>query len=481
MRARLFACAMLLVVFGPASAAAPTYDPAPWLADLDQVHAVFATQDANLEWAVFEREADLPALFADTRQRIRSASDDGDARAAFDRFIRRLGDGHVELHWPSHAATPAAANDTAPNPCGHYDARRAARLLAARAEGYVALQTPQSAVFPAGIIMVGAHRVGVLKIAAFDPYATPDYCRAALTALAIAPDKPCDDACEDRIGDWTGARLNADFVAQLQALKRAKIDTLLVDVADNGGGTEWVQAAMRMVTSVRLVAEQQHFVRGAHWTKKLGELEASLRAAAAAASGADRALLLKLADAAAAKKAVAATPCDSAPLWAGRHPACSWLGEEFYATGPLASADPATLRGKPWAASVFNPMEFSYAEGVWDGPLIVLVDSGSASAAEEFAGELQANHAALIMGEPTSGAVGGHTDGGTPTTLTHSGGVLVVPDLGPDPEGGAGSGGVVPDLLVGFRTYDGMGPRAKAFRAKLAKAVARANASGAAP
>ena len=387
-------------------------------------------------------------------------------------FIRRLGDGHTELHWPAHNVTAQA---TAPSdPCNDYDPARAARPLAAYAKGYVPIETPQSDAFPAGVIVSGTHRVGVIKIKMFYPSFRPEYCRAALAALSIPADKPCNDACTDRIGSWAEAKLNDDFIAQIENLKRAKIDTLIVDIADNGGGSEWAEAAARMVTPIRLHAARMDFMRGAHWVKKLGELESDLRTAAASASLQDRAMLLKFADEAAAKKAVAATPCDAAPLWQGRHPNCSWLGEGFPATGPIASADEASLKGKPWAATVFTPMEYQYTDGLWRGPLIVLVDGGSASASEEFAAELQDNHAALIMGEPTYGAGAGHTDGGTPTTLTHSGAVLVVPDcVRLRADGKNEVGGVVPDLLVGFRRTDGPHLRAEAFLAKLPAALRR--------
>src|SRR6266481_3593654 len=137
---------------------APAFDPRPWLEDLDQMHAILATQYADLEWQVFVHEADLPALFADARARILRAQDDGDARAAFDRLVRRLDDGHVELHWPGNPLAGAQAG-TAPDACGHYDTARNAGPLAALAQGYVALETPQSDVFPIGIIVSGGHRV----------------------------------------------------------------------------------------------------------------------------------------------------------------------------------------------------------------------------------------------------------------------------------------------------------------------------------
>jgi hypothetical protein len=464
----LVACLAMACVAN--ACAAPAYDPGPWLDDLAQMRAAFSAKYANFEWAVFVQEIDVAALFADAQKRIENGSSDADARAAFDRLVRRLDDGHVEIHWP--VATGSANGSGAP--CAQFSPARAAKPLVSLAAGYVPLETPQSDIFPAGLIESANHRVGVIKIAAFDPYATPQLCLAALAALAIPPDRPCDEACANRIESWAETRMNEEFIAQILALEGAKIDTLLVDIADNGGGTEWADAAARMLTSVRLKSPRIGFMRGAHWVKKFADLEASLRASAKAAPPQDRKMLLAFAGEAAAKKKLAATQCDAAPLWEGKHPACSWLAEGFYTTGLLDSADPESLRAKPWAAQVFIPMEYRYTEGLWRGNLIVLVDGNSASASERFAAELQDNHAALIMGEPTYGAIGGHTDGGTPTTLSHSGAELIVPDSAELPgQDGKAVGGVVPDVLVGFRRTDGPHLRAAAFLAKLPEALSR--------
>jgi len=122
------------------------------------------------------------------------------------------------------------------------------------------------------------------------------------------------------------------------------------------------------------------------------------------------------------------TPCDSTPLWEGKHSACSWLGQGFSTTRLLGLRRSRFAARKPWAADAFTPMKFPYREGIWRGPLIVVVDSGTGSASEEFAATLQDNLAALIVGESTVGAGCGHTDGGTPTTLKNSLAVLEVPD-----------------------------------------------------
>ncbi len=240
---------------------------------------------------------------------------------------------------------------------------------------------------------------------------------------------------------------------------------LLVDVTGNGGGSEWAEAAARMVTPVRLKSERIAFVRGAQWSKEFADAERDLRKAASNASPADRAFLIHLAEAAKAKRAIAETPCV--------RPDCV-LGEGFYASGFIDSADPKSLEGKPWAADVFTPMEHPYREGIWRGPLLVLVDQDTWSAAEEFAAVLQDNHAATIIGEPTGGAGCGHTDGAEPVILTHSGGKLALPDCARLRADGSNEvRGIIPDVALRWGRHDGPSLRAAALLRALPTAIER--------
>jgi hypothetical protein len=454
---------------------ARAFDPQPWIEDLGQVKDAFATRYANLEWAVFDREVDLQKLFADTKGRIESATNETEARAAFDRLARRLGDGHVVFDWP-HSDRAAAAASAPPERCSAlgYNAAMRAAPVAANAPGYWALVTPQSGEFPAGIIGVNGRRVGVVQIGVFTPQGFPSLCKEAVQKLAIPPDKPCNDACSDRLEAWASDRLTRDLAAQVHALKAAGADSLVVDIAANGGGSEWAEAVARMLTPIRLRSEQGGFVRGAHWTKKFADDAAALRRFAATETGGDRALLLKLADDVDARRQVALTPCDSAPFWRGEHPPCTWLGRGFFGSGLLQAADPSQLRGKPWATLLFTPMQFPYDAGVWRGPLIVLIDRNTGSAAAEFAAVLQDNGAAILLGEPADGGCG-HTDGGTPTMLRNSHATLEVPDCARFRADGSNEmDGIQPDVLVGFTAVDGPHRRAARFLARLPEAVKRA-------
>jgi hypothetical protein len=218
-----------------------------------------------------------------------------------------------------------------------------------------------------------------------------------------------------------------------------------------------------------------YFMKGDHWAVRLGRKEEALRSAARSAADGDAQRLTALADLVHARKRDAETPCDGSPLWQGEPPNCAWLGDGFYSTGLLRSADPSELREKTWGTLVFTPMQYPYEEGLWRGPLVVLVDGGTGSAAEQFAAELQDNRAAVIMGAHTVGAGCGYTDGGTPTTLANSRAILKLPDcVRLRADGTNAAGGMQPDVPVALRLDARGSVNAQRVREHLAEAVRRA-------
>lgn len=84
--------------------------------------------------------------------------------------------------------------------------------------------------------------------------------------------------------------------------------------------------------------------------------------------------------------------CDRRGVWDGARPAC-----------------PVFAAPKP-------PMRIA-GKGDWTGPLLVLIDGGTASASEDFVAWMKDNKAAALLGARTYGAGCGYVDGGTRTAL----------------------------------------------------------------
>ena len=454
-------------------AAAQLYDPKPWLRDVDVMQAAFSEKYANFDWAVFQREADLTAMFSRTRERIGVATNDAQARAAIDRFTQQLGDAHVVVEWSqmappqSSSATRVSTGSAAQCERLGYSTAIGGRAIAAYLRGYTALEADTETEFPAGVIEVQGRRVGFLRIGAFTPKMSPALCRSSLKEFASI-EGGCDDACASNVEDAAYTELSRDLAHRLRDLERAGVVFLVIDITRNGGGSEWAEAAARMLTPKRITSEHRGFVRGPHWAKTWNELARSLRVAATTETGTERSRLLSWAGLADQAKTQALTPCSSAPYWEGSRPTCSWLGDGFYATGILAEADPVALHKKPWGPLVFSPAQFDFEPGVWRRPLAVLVDENTFSAAEEFAAVLQDNGAALVVGSVTGGAGCGHTDGGTPTTLPNSGGILELPDCARFRRDGSNEvAGLTPQVLLPFRSPDGIRHEAQQLQTAL--------------
>jgi hypothetical protein len=476
---RLMLIALLVALAMPTSAQtprSPEYDADGWVGDLHQVREALTSHYANLEWAATEREAPLDQLMPFVEQRLRAASSDAEAREVFERLERFIGDGHLDFVWPTAPATAGAMSPPTSSPCeilGYKAGGRDGSAIASRLDGYHPL--PGDSGFPAGIVEVGGRKVGVVRIAQMSAQAHPAACAAALAAVTRPADEPCDDQCLETLSVMATNRVTADLSDRLRALQAAGAEILLVDLAGNGGGSEWVEVAVRVFSPVRLRSERVAFPRHSHWVKNFTDDERRMAALARSASRIDRPLIENARAAFAQARDEASTPCDPTPLFNRTEMHCRWLTTaSLYSTGPVAELDPALI-GKPWAAEVFTPLRFQFEPGVWTGPLMVLVDGATASASEEFAAVLQDNRAAVIVGAPTRGSGCGHARGEIPTVLRHSGARLRLPNCARLRADGSNEvSGIDPDVLVGFRENDGAGRRVTRLESVLPAAVAAA-------
>lgn len=424
------------------------------------MRAAMQQKYANIDWLTGERGLTLAALFDPAAARVKVAGSDEAARAVFDRLIRRIGDGHVDIDWPQ--PTHVGEQDHAPaDACTTigFDARRRSPGIAPHLAGYRPIAGSSS--FPAGMVTVDGKPVGVIRIGGFETQGAPALCRAAIAALHIPVEKPCDGSCQDSILTWTYDRMTQDLADRAAQFRVADATALVVDISDNGGGSEWAEAAARMLAAKPISSERIGFVRGQHWAKHWDILATQLRAAAAKASPVDQAKLVTWAKQAEAARAQAE---------AGNH-----IGGAGFATGLVGEAKSGSLPHDGWGPAVFSPAQFSYRDGAWRGPLVVIVDDETWSAAEEFAAVLQDNRVAVLIGSRSGGAGCGHTDGGTPTILAHSGATLELPDcIRFRADGSNEVRGVIPDLLVGLRDSDGDDFKAGLIDAVLPEAVRRA-------
>ncbi len=439
---------------GQAQSVQERWNPQPWIDDLHQMRQTLEMKYANLEWLTKDRQVSLDALFGDAQSRITAADNDAQARSVFERLLRKIDDGHVRLDWPPAQSPPmerasSQATLSIPQFCraiGYADKTDSVDVVTGLTS-YRRLDNDP--ILPIGLATIGGIRVGLLRIEVFMPQFTPSLCIDAVQELKISTATTCSVSCQDAIEHVAYSRMTAILEEHLRRLHAEGASVLVVDITNNGGGSEWAEAAVRILSRKELVSEPLEFVRGPLWAKHWEGVARELQNAAVNANPEEKRQLMKWADEATDAKKAAEQNC---PL----NGACAWMARAGFSTGLVGKASATAFLGKSWGATVFSPAEYSYHDGVWAGPVVVLTDQGTGSAAEEFAAVLQDNHAAMILGSRTVGAGCGHTDGGTPTVLNHTKAVLEVPDCARLRLDGTNEvNGVIPDYLIPWRADDG--------------------------
>lgn len=455
------------------------FDREAWRQDFAQLQRELSTSYANLEWAVESRRMDLPELAARVRDLLAKAGSDDEARRLFDSFLAKFGDGHLYIRWPRPGAPAVAAGDpakTSARSCADLGYRRPRDdgLDFSAIPRYRRLATPESASFPAGVLeTAGGRRLGVVRIALLMEGAFPEVCEQVHPAPA-----PCDAKCEARIESEVGRRIGAALAAQVRTLQREGVAAIAIDLTANGGGSDWAEAAARIVTAPGVEAPRMAFIRHPHWVEqfrmRLEDVERDLARTDLPAG--IRPALEKARAVIRESARVAAEPCDRSAAWEGRA-TCTLLAREpaWRSTGLLAKRPAYDVSGLSADHVLDFLARYQAPEGAWRGRLAVLVDGDTASAAELFAATLQDNARATIIGSPTFGSGCGYTGGGIAIRLANSGATLRLPDCVRFRADGSNEvEGIIPDVLVPWRA--GLSPHQRA--ARLLPALERWAAAG---
>lgn len=154
-------------------------------------------------------------------------------------------------------------------------------------------------------------------------------------------------------------------------------------------------------------------------------------------------------------------------VWRDRHhwadEPCRRLVEAGTAGGPVAYLAPDAMPDIRVAEKLNWPSEVRPLWGTWAGPLYVLIDNRTYSAAELFASELQNNRAAKLIGDRTGGDGCGFVNDVEPIELPHSHLRFQMPNcVRIRADGTDEVGGVMPDIAV--VAADGENSRKQAVR-----------------
>jgi len=435
-----------------------SFDPKPWLEDFHQVLSEMSSHYANLEWAVEDRRMDLPRLRLDTEAKLREAIDEHDARRILDQFIASFGDGHLEIDWPTRNQKSTPPTSLPQSRCDRmgYHTNTHPGLDFSELLGFALLDSPESKLFPGGLLRLGNHKlIGIIRIGLFTEHVYPEICEEAVRQLKIPENADCGPDCENRIELATANLLTAALTTRANALRSAGASSLLVDITHNGGGSDWVDAAVRTLSSVPLHDSKIAFIKHEHWTEQLQDqlrdLQTDIKNHSAPPD---------LLNAAAHKLQMALDQskqsCQTTDVWNAGKLNCSLLVKGLlFTSGVLVYAKPGSFAALESRTALFHPIRYAYTEDPNRLPLYVLVDRDTWSAAEYFAALLQDNHAATIVGEPTGGAGCGYTNGGIPAKLKNSSAQLKMPDCVRFRADGSNEvNGITPDVLLPWAERD---------------------------
>lgn len=389
----LLAAALLLLAAATWDVA--SYDARPWLSDYGRLKQDMAQGYANLDWIAEHRRLDLAKLDRDTTAAIGNAHSRVRAFLALRRFIRQFNDPHLKLEpgqrpeveaiAQAQAADGAATAEPADPPAG--ESCEAAGYEEGRHDfGFAFAEVPGWRALHGGDFQTGViGDVGVLRIAQFGE---DRYLRACTQVFKAG--------IGQRALQLQVRALQQRKLAEALRLLRANGTTrLLVDVAGNGGGSEWVSEVIALMTDRSLSRQPARKV---------------------------------------------APACDRAGVWRGE-PACPVLD---------APAAAETLQGT----------------GAWTGPVMILVNRGTASASEDFVAWLQQNRVATVLGERTLGAGCGYVDGGNRTQLRASPFDVHMPNCARFLGNGVNEiEGIAPDIAIALGADDAPQKLALALRA----------------
>jgi len=462
-----------LALFVLLSTPCVAFDRAAWQGDFAYLKKQLESRYANLAWfASPQSGVDARALYRRASRALAAAVDDAEAKAALTDFINGFGDGHLSL------MTALAPKEEIPAPpkrdLHDTDAATACAALGYASTRSVPFSLPFESLadfslvsdgvskpFRAGIIATAGSKIGLIRIKYFRQRDYPSVCES-IWSKAGADDI---DAVRNRIDDaWYAA-----LADQLKQLHAAHLDALIVDVGGNGGGNDAGEWTPRMFTdkpvhSARLLVTATPSMPG-----YLDEEIDGLRDAAKGEPGAGSDLVAKsLADFERRKKMLADRACDLSFAWHEQRPwqpfVCSRLLDAGFASGAVDYLAPGKIADAKRAAAVYWPSKVDAYRGAWSGPVYVLTDARSFSAAEMFTAVMRDNGIARTVGVKTGGAGCGFMHEDPPVELPHSHLRVRVPScVRLRADGSDEVAGIKPDLEIAPR--EGEDDRTRAARA----------------
>lgn len=439
-----------------------------WLSDFKILKSELEAAYPNLRWkASFESDIDLPALAARAEQSLLAARSEEDAIRIIENFIYDINDGHLYLAQPRNGGAPpsmlSSVHQDAASACAalgyaNFDAG-AYSMPFERAGQFQLLADARRSDFRTGMVTTPAgQKAAVVRISAFLSDNLVSACEASFERISTPADAApwprwCDEECEARLREETIGAAISQLRRDLDRASAMGARTLLIDVGGNDGGEKWAWRLAQSLTDQPIKPPAIGIVADGRLDRLISALSYELRSEGAGpsrmrkANGATaelEALIKRRAEAARAPH------CDLSWVWEQKRP---WSEASLRECGKLVFLPTEIARkmfpGAPSGAKGRNLPTPVAAAPLWQGPVAILVDRNTASAAELFAGYFQDARAGLIIGERTAGAGCGFIDFESPIILPNTGLQLIAPDCVILRQDGSNAvSGVSPDIEI---------------------------------
>ncbi|MEL7481207.1 MAG: S41 family peptidase [Pseudomonadota bacterium] len=451
--------------------------PEPWLADYRKATEFLAENYANLDWAAERQELDLEALTATTEEALKAAATGADRQAVLQDFIESFGDPHlllgpIENRKDSHRSEDYLALDpsqTAEVVCadiGFSIDNQPVRLdfgLDALTEGsegphFDAFDDLENS-FGAGILTVAEKRFGYIRIPSFVTQRYPNACHVAWQTLV--DNQGTTALNKRRIRDLINTdipnQLLSDFAEHLQSFHDLQADTVLIDLTDNGGGTDWVDPLARLVGGAQLTCPLQRVPRSDAWSSMFRSMRRDVR------RDLNRARTLSPSQQSILQDAIARLDvlidetddrCTDDQLSLARN--CNRLTDApFYACGVFGASPGQDMTELDSRNSLFKADGYELPIAPQIPRPILIVDGHTASASEIFVAMLRDDDRALVIGSKTYGAGCGYVGEDSYVTLENFQLELWAPNCQRlRADGRNEADGIAPDVSIDWAPYD---------------------------
>ena len=264
----------------------------------------------------------------------------------------------------------------------------------------------------------------------------------------------CDGTCLDDFIIKVADNLLIELNRELEILKAQKIKYLVVDLTDNGGGTNWGEAVARTISSKKINAAKisltiQKYTKVVFEKKLqivLNDLDNKLLDKKQInLLNKSKIVLQKLVN----ESSVSSIDTN---FWNNNNNTFikpNLTSTNYFASGLFPYVPKSKTSNLISKGIIFSPNEFDYSKGKNDFKTLILVDKNTASAAEYFTALLKDNKCANIIGEQTYGCGCGFIEGGVKYVLPNTKFILKLPNCSRFRSDGTNEyKGIIPDFII---------------------------------